>query len=64
VKFAPLVTAITVTAYVVCAGSGWEVTEPTRDYATAKADCIRLRGEAPCEFYHIEDRAMQVEVKQ
>lgn len=52
------------TAYVVCTGSGREVTEPTRDFVEAKAALIRLRAEDPSEFYHIENRAMQVEVEQ
>lgn len=51
---------VAVTTYVVCAGSGHEVTEPTRDYTTAKTECLRLRAEDPCQFYHIEHRTAEV----
>lgn len=52
---------VTVRTYVVCTGSGRELTTPTRDYAEAKAALIKLRNENPLEFCHLEERTEEVE---
>jgi hypothetical protein len=51
---------VTVRTYVVCDGENNELTEPTRDYVQAKADLLRLRGERPAEFLHLQDRTEEV----
>jgi hypothetical protein len=52
---------VTVVTYVVCNGSGQEVTEPTRNFTEAKAELLRLREEHPAEFHHLEKRSAEVD---
>jgi hypothetical protein len=51
---------VTVRTYVVSTTYGLDVTQPTRDFAEAKAALIKIRKENPGEFYHLDERTEEV----